>query len=215
MLITFEGLKGCKKEIYMNDLAERLRRNRFPEVYCTKEPGFPDSPVSGIIGHLINKEPSTAPIEKLFLLLADRAAHYEKFVAPIINRKRESIVPGGYVPPYSPGVPGVVLSDRGPDSLIAYQGFGSQIAPIELLVAMNSLALRNVPVHFTFVIDIPEYDSDPNGDQEFLRRVRQGYRQIAQMSPGRVHIIDGTANADAIKNVIWKTVASSLGIVSQ
>jgi dTMP kinase len=212
MLITFEGLKGCKKEVYMNELADMLRRSRFPEVYCTKEPGFPDSPISRLMSHLINNEPSTMPVEKLFLLLADRAAHYEKFVGPIINRKRETAFSGGYVPPSTPGI---VLSDRGPDSLIAYQGFGYQIAPIELLMAMNSLALRNTPIHLTFIIDIPEYESDPHGDQEFLKRVRQGYKHIAQMSPGRVFVVDGTMSVEKNKEFIWRTVAPALGINAQ
>ena len=206
MLITFEGIDGCGKSTQLEMLNDYLH-NRKINVVTTREPGW-KSPLSGIIRHLI-LDGDTTPTQKLYLLLADRADHYEKVVCPILQ--------GGYGMPTN----AIILCDRGPDSTVAYQGFGEGILPVQTLVDNNRAATQGVMPNLTFFLDVdPETAlkraKNPNYFEkqgvEFFTRVRNGFKEIADVDKDRVCTIDATQSKTEVHDQIKAVVHRRLGI---
>lgn len=202
MLITFEGLpvSGCKTQQRM--LGEYLRSRGSEPVVTTCEPGW-NNETSGLIKYMA-LEGNTCPVEKLFLFLADRAGHFERFVRPIFNQgaglaryPRSSDSHPNYHSVTKP----VILCDKGPDSTIAYQGFASNLASIPFLVEANRIAMQGVRIDATIFLDISEETflkrmSDERQskflkEKEFFHRVRKGYSEIAKAEPERFIVVDG------------------------
>ena len=204
-LITFEGIEGCGKSTQMQMLKKGLHEMGLERVTVTQEPGW-NKEISGIINYLI-KEGKTSPVEKLFLYLADRTAHYEKYIEPIMK------YPGG-----GHAAEPVIICERGPDSTVAYQGFGG-LAPIQFLVEANRLAMRGRRVDMTFYLDMDPTEAlkriGKEGNvarvgKDFYFNVRKGYQEIAEKEPSRVFRIDGTASKEAIHGRIWEIVCNRL-----
>ncbi|OQX59304.1 MAG: dTMP kinase [Thermotoga sp. 4484_232] len=105
MLITFEGIDGCGKTTQVNLLSEYLRKKGV-EHLVTREPG--GTKEGEKIREILMKEDLT-PLAELFLFLASRAQHVERFIIPALEAGK------------------IVLVDRFMDSSVAYQGFGRGI----------------------------------------------------------------------------------------
>ena len=206
MLITFEGIDGSGKTTQLSKLQDYLHQRKL-NVIATREPGW-KSEVSGIMRHLIlNGDTSAA--QKLYLLLADRTDHYSKLVCPLLK--------GGY------GMPAnmIVLCDRGPDSTVAYQGFGENLAPVPWIVEANRIAMQDTMPNLTFYLDLdPDIAlrraKNPNYFEkqgvEFFKRVRTGFKQIAEVDKNRVVTIDATQPVDVVHNQIVEIVRRRLGV---
>jgi dTMP kinase len=200
MLITFEGIDGSGKSTQLSNLKDYLYNKKI-NVVTTREPGW-ESPLSGIMRHLV-LEGDTSPAQKLFLLLADRADHYNKMICPILK--------GGY------GVPSnvIILCDRGPDSTVAYQGFGEGLAPVDWIASANMSATQGIMPTLTFLLDLPpeaalERAKNPNYFEkqgvEFFTKVRNGFNQIAEVDKDRVVKIDATQSEMSVENQIIDTI---------
>lgn len=197
MLVTFEGLPGCGKKAHIEELAKKLRAQGYDPVVTTGEPGW-NTEWSGILKYMAT-EGKTNPIEKLFLFLADRAGHFEKFIDPLLRR--------GYGYPNSGRT--VILCDGGPDSTLAYQGFGANLAPIPFIAEANRIATQGIPINATFVLDTSMENilerAEPYKRKKYqsynvdlLNRIRLGYSEIAKTEPNRVIMIN---NNDAFAKV--------------
>lgn len=206
MLITFEGIDGCGKTTQMKRLADTLYR----DVINTREPGFPKDSLSGIYRHLI-MEGDTCPVEKMFLLLADRTRHFNRFIKPIMEETEKKTMYGARKV--------TILSDRGPDSTVAYQGFGAGIAPIPFLVEANRIATSLTPISLTIILDVsieeaarrvtkPQYFEGLGA--EFMKRVRAGYLEIAKYEPQRVALINATQSEEEVHKSIMRVVQERL-----
>ena len=206
MLITFEGMDGCGKTTQLNNLNEYLHHKNI-NVVTTREPGW-KSEISGIMRHLILNG-DTSPAQKLYLLLADRTDHYDKVVRPFLK--------GGY------GMPSnvIVLCDRGPDSTVAYQGFGEKLAPVPFIVEANKIATQGIMPNLTFLLDLPPEEAlkrakNPNYFEkqgpEFFERVRTGFQEIAEVDKGRVVTIDATQSEMSVQKQIVEIVNQRLGL---
>jgi dTMP kinase len=89
---------------------------------------------------------------------------------------------------------------------------------------MVVLAVGGVMPHLTVVIDVPPEigrarasqrsagrpDRIEREDQAFFQRVREGYLQLAQASPQRVLLVDGTQTPDVLEARIWAEVQRRL-----
>lgn len=202
MLITFEGIDGSGKSTHLKKVDSFLRERKH-NVMSTREPGW-NNEVSGIIRHLIING-NTNAAQKLYLLLADRADHFDKMVCPFIK--------GGY------GIPSntVVLSDRCIDSTVAYQGFGENLASPDWIAEANRIATQGVSPTITFLFDLdPEIAlgraKNPNYFEaqgiEFMRRVRQGYLEIAKVDHERIVILDASLSQEEVQKHILDTLVT-------
>ena len=113
-----------------------------------------------------------------------------------------------------------VIADRFFDSTTVYQGAARRL-DLEMIDRFNAFAVGDCVPDVTFVLDIDaataetrmqkelrKADRMEQQPSEFYERVREGYRQLALREPGRIVLIDGGQESDAIENEIWKTLCS-------
>ena len=222
MLITFEGLPGCGKKTQQRLLAKNIEQLGYNPVVMSREPGW-NKDISGILRYMIS-EGNTNPIEKMFLFLADRAGHYEKFIRPILTQGaglvRYPRTSEGH-PNYHSTTQPIILCDGGPDSLLAYQGFGMNLAAIPFLHEANRLSMQGIIIDVTIFLDISidraveRMDAETKSryslrDKEYLHRVRHGYSEIMKREPQRILLIDGEGTEEIVAERVFNTVKSFL-----
>lgn len=199
--ITFEGIEGCGKTTQIRLLAEALQRSG-KAVLLTREPG--GCPIADKIRAILldagNSE--MTPKTELLLYAAARAQHIDEVIKPALQRGT------------------VVLCDRFTDATVAYQGYGRGLDQ-ELISALNETATDKCRPDLTVLIDCPvetgleraiaRIEAGSAADSTHLReerfekesrqfhqRVRNGYLSLAQASPERFILIDGTKNIEMI-----------------
>jgi dTMP kinase len=125
---------------------------------------------------------------------------------------------------------GIVVSDRFADSTVAYQQYGRML-PAEHVEAAIRLATGGLTPDITFLLDLPpnrqqrragqaqmgldlgeaqrraEADDGTQArfereSQEFHRRVRVGYRALAQKEPGRWSVLDAAASIQDVHALV-------------
>lgn len=118
----------------------------------------------------------------------------------------------------------VVVCDRYLDSTVAYQGYGGQ-GDRAWIEALNKRVTKGLWPHLTFLFDLSVEEAlrrrCRSGDRieeralSYHRRVRQGYRAIAEEEPARVILIDATAPAERQHEVVWIKIRELFGLVSK
>lgn len=177
LFITMEGIDGSGKSVQTEKLAAYLRSRTTREVVVTREPG--GCPTAEKIRELI-LTPSlhVHNTTELLLFAAARAEHFQSIIIPALTRNA------------------LVISERGIDSTVAYQGFGRGI-DIEIIHTLNRIATHDIMPDSTFL-----FDTDPQKsfarmharsfdrmEQEgiaFQKKVRDGYLACAQKNPDRI-----------------------------
>jgi len=113
----------------------------------------------------------------------------------------------------------IVLCDRGPDSTVAYQGFGEQLAPVPWIVEANKIAMQGVMPTVTFLMDIEPAEAlkrakNPNYFErqgvEFFQRVRQGFHEIAKVDHDRIVTLDATLPVEQVHAQIVEVINQRL-----
>lgn len=181
MFITFEGIDGSGKSTQLRLLQAKLESEGHP-VITTREPGGTE--LGKHIRELLLHTPTAVdPVAELFLFAADRAQHVNGFIQPALKENKW------------------VLCDRYIDSTIAYQGFGRGL-DIGELQALNEKATRGLLPEKTFLLDGPvdellartvkrqQYDRMEAGGIAFLKKIRQGYLEIAKHNSDRFVVLD-------------------------
>lgn len=199
LFITFEGGDGCGKTTQLNLVAKYFEENG-KEVILTREPG------SIGLGQELRKiilhyDGDIAPTSEAFLFLADRAQHIAKLVKPAIDAGK------------------IVLCDRHTDSSIAYQGYGRG-EDIEQIKHLNNIATQDITPDLTFVFDVSEKiaqervgnekDRMESAGNEFHKRVRNGYLEIAKQEPQRVKVIDANLSIEKVFEQVKKYIDKKL-----
>lgn len=199
LFITFEGGDGCGKTTQLNLVAKYFEENG-KEVILTREPG------SIGLGQELRKiilhyDGDIAPTSEAFLFLADRAQHIAKLVKPAIDAGK------------------IVLCDRHTDSSIAYQGYGRG-EDIEQIKHLNNIATQGITPDLTFVFDVSEKiaqkrvgnekDRMESAGNEFHKRVRNGYLEIAKQEPQRVKVIDANLSIEKVFEQVKKYIDKKL-----
>ena len=197
MFISFEGIEGSGKSTAQALLAEYLQSNGYA-VLCTREPGGCSLGRKLRALLLDTRNDNLRHKAELFLFLADRAQHVSEIIRPALDEGQ------------------IVLCDRYIDSTVAYQGHGRGM-DTDQLTAVNDLAAGGLWPHLTLLLDLPisvglmragkRNQSDGTAitegrfeseSQEFHRRVRQGYVELAAEYPERFAIIDATLPPDEV-----------------
>lgn len=208
-LISFEGLDGAGKTTQMELLEHWLTARSIPYVR-TREPG--GTPLGNEIrGLLLNRSDlALTPLAEAFLFQADRAQHFATLVLPALEAGK------------------LVITDRCLDASIAYQGFARGVGP-ELIERLSLLATQNHLPDLTILLDLDptqvsmrtDFTQDSSGlrsertrfdaeAEDFHRRVRQGFRMLAQRHPERIKAVDASQAVEAIHREIIRLVEAIL-----
>ncbi len=199
LLITMEGPDGSGKTMQMDLLEKALREQGYP-VIRSREPG--GTPIGEAIRNVILNPEYTEmdSMTEAMLYAASRAQHVAEKIKPAIAE--------GYI----------VLLDRFLDSSLVYQGIGRGMT-IETIEAINRFATGGLQPDATIMVYI-DYEEglrrkkQQNGSLDrmeaqqdnFHRRVNEGYLQLAKRYPERIQLIDGARDPQTIHQDILKRV---------
>jgi dTMP kinase len=190
MFITFEGIEGSGKSTQLRRVAELVR-----DPVVTKEPGGTPT-ADRIRAILLDSATTLDPVAELFLFAASRRQHVVEVIRPALAAGR------------------VVLCDRYADATLAYQGFG-RLLHLDRLRMLNDWATESLQPDLTLLFDLPEEEGLTRArrrneaaahdegrfeaeDLRFHRRVREGYRSMAQAEPQRYAVVDASGSIDEV-----------------
>ncbi len=189
LYITFEGNEGSGKGTVIQKLADYLIAKR-ADFYFTREPG--GSAVGEKIREiLVNKDNHIEPLTELLLFIANRAQNIQKIVVPRTKHGQ------------------LVISDRGLDSSVVYQGAARQI-PLRVVKYLNKLAVGDKSPNYTIILlvdpkvglkrvrkhnraesKVGKLDRIESEKLEFHDKLYEGYKKLAKTSK-RYILIDTT-----------------------
>lgn len=205
LFVTFEGIDACGKSIQIRLLEESLKREGL-QVRLIREPGGTHlgEDVRHILKH-VNYQPPMSPIAELLLFNASRAQLVENVIAPALKKGE------------------IILSDRFYDSTRAYQAYGRELNR-KMVEQIIDVAVQNTRPDLTILFDISleeskrrrNFRSSKNAktqvdrfDDEtdiFLKKVREGYLDIASHEPERVKIINAERSIAKIRSEVYEAV---------
>ena len=204
--ISFEGGEGCGKTTHIAILAERLRAKGI-EVVLTREPG--GTPLCEAIRGLLQLDTageSPVPEAEALLFCASRAQLVRNVIRPALER-------GAWV-----------LCDRFADSTLAYQGYGRGF-PLDALRALLSFATGGLIPDTTFLLEASletrngrldaRYGTGVGADRfereedDFHRRVREGFEALADAEPDRIVRIETERPVEETAAEIWRIASAA------
>jgi dTMP kinase len=207
LFITFEGGEGAGKSTQVARLREQLERAGY-RVVATREPG--GSPrAEAIRASILSGEAKPyGPLAEALMFSSARHDHLEQKIRPAL---REGAI---------------VLCDRFADSTRAYQGAVGDIEP-SLIEALEQVIVRATRPDLTLILDLPaeeglaraasrrretggEVDRFEQENLVFHRRLRQAFREIAEVEPERCRLVDAGRSPDEVAREIWEIVSGRL-----
>ncbi|XUM21153.1 dTMP kinase [Bradyrhizobium oligotrophicum S58] len=203
--VTFEGGEGAGKSTQIKMLADHLQKEGV-RVVLTREPG--GSPGAEIIRHLVlsGMGKLLGPEAETLLFAAARDDHVRNVILPALSQ-------GSWV-----------LCDRFFDSTRAYQGSQGKVAP-DVLNAMQRVTIGDLKPDLTLILDVPVEiglkragarrgagtpDRFEGEDIKFHKGLREAFHKIAAEDPRRCVLIDATANAETVSQLVWDAVRERL-----
>jgi dTMP kinase len=194
MFISFEGLDGSGKSTQAKLLQERLEAEGM-DVVATREPGGTE--LGERIRDLVLHGNHVTPWAEALLYAASRAQHVEEVVRPALERGAS------------------VVCDRYIDSSVAYQGVARGLG-LERVLELNLTAVGGLLPDRTFLFEVDatlvgkrlrrEHDRLESEDVEFHARAADGYRQLAELFPERIVVLDGTRSVGEIAEEVYGAV---------
>jgi len=179
MFVTLEGVDWSGKSTQAKLLAGWLEEQG-RTVLATREPG--GTPVAERVRELVLHGDEMSPWAEAALYAAARAENVAAVIRPALERGAD------------------VVCDRYLDSSVAYQGAGrglgeQRVRELSLLVTGALLPDR------TFVVELDpdearrragsHHDRIERAGADFMRRVADAYRAIADAEPDRIVVVDG------------------------
>jgi dTMP kinase len=204
LFLTFEGLDGCGKSTQMELLATGLRERGYV-VLVTREPG--GTTVGEAIRDLLldpRHHGMSARAEAL-LYAAARAHLVQQIIRPALQDGQ------------------VVLCDRYLDSSLAYQGYGRGLGNDDI-ITLNVWATECLFPDLTLFLDLD--DSLRSGrlaavpdrleaeDEEFHRRVAEGYRELLSLHPHRIRRVDAQGTEEEVQARVRAVLEEELELFS-
>ncbi|MFF2179312.1 dTMP kinase [Lysinibacillus sp. NPDC058147] len=204
LFITFEGPEGAGKTTVIQKIAERLAEENI-DVLATREPGGID--IAEKIRSIILNPEHTAMDERTEALLyaAARSQHYFEKVRPALEAGK------------------MVICDRFIDSSLAYQGHARGIGVDEVL-SINEFAIGKKLPDMTILFDLaPEVGLariHAHGEREinrldveslaFHKKVREGYLQLVERYPERIHVVNADQNIERVVEDVWSLLYEAI-----
>ncbi|WP_316172042.1 dTMP kinase [Bradyrhizobium sp. SZCCHNRI1058] len=203
--VTFEGGEGAGKSTQIKMLADHLQKEGV-RLVLTREPG--GSPGAEIMRHLVlsGMGKLLGPEAETLLFAAARDDHVRNVILPALNQ-------GSWV-----------LCDRFFDSTRAYQGSQGKVAP-DVLNAMQRVTIGDLKPDLTLILDVPVEiglqragarrgagtpDRFEGEDIKFHKGLRDAFHKIAAEDPRRCVLIDATASAETVSQLVWNAVRERL-----
>src|SRR3954452_14899125 len=193
MFISLEGIDGSGKTTQAKLLAKALGE----EAVLVREPGGTET---GERIRQVLKDPNLEldPLAELLLFCAARAELVAQVLGPARDAGRD------------------VVCDRFSDSSVAYQGAarGLGAGRVEEICDLATggvwpdltILLRIEPDRAAKRIGRRKADRFEEEGIELQRRVAQGYDEIAQRHPDRVHVVDADGNRDSVHAAVLADV---------
>ncbi len=204
LFITFEGPEGAGKTTIIQKIAERLVQENI-DVLATREPGGIE--IAEKIRTIILNPAHTAMNERTEALLyaASRSQHYFEKVRPALDAGK------------------MVICDRFIDSSLAYQGYARGIGVDEVL-SINEFAIGKKLPDVTILFDLaPEVGLAriyAHGEREvnrldveslaFHKKVREGYLQLVERYPERIHVVNADQNIERVVEDVWSLLYEAM-----
>jgi dTMP kinase len=198
MFVTFEGVDWSGKSTQAKLLAAWLREQG-RAVLTTREPG--GTPVAEGVRELVLHGEDMSPWAEAALYAAARAENVAAVIRPALERGED------------------VVCDRYLDSSVAYQGAGrglgeARVRDLSLLVTGSLLPART----FLVLLDPDEarrragshHDRIERAGSDFMRRVDEAYRALAEAEPDRIVAVEGTLPPNEIAKEIRDHVRALL-----
>lgn len=201
LLVSLEGGDGAGKSSHLRRLADWLTGHGLT-VVTTREPGGTD------LGRTLRREvlhgQDLDPRTEALLYAADRAHHVASLVRPAL------------------AAGSVVVTDRYLDSSVAYQGSGRDLGRREV-ADLNRWATGGLLPALTVLLDLDPVEGlarahgragtldrlESAGD-DFHRRTRQAFLDLAAAEPDRWLVLDATAEPEQVAGRIRARVAELL-----
>lgn len=192
LFITFEGNDGSGKTTISKLAYKKLLEMGYPVIY-TREPGGID--IAEQIRDVILNPKNTAMDARCEALLyaASRRQHLVEKVLPALLENK------------------IVLCDRFIDSSLVYQGIARNIG-INEVYKINEFAIEgNLPDATIFLhVDLKtglsriesrgDKDRLDNESMDFHQMVADGYNQVCELYPERIHVVDANKTVDEVFN---------------
>ena len=192
VFVTLEGVDGAGKSSHVQYVADLMREGG-RHVIVTREPGGTD--LAERLRKAILEEPMEAATETL-LLLAARADHVQRVIRPALQAGNS------------------VVCDRFEDATLAYQGAGKGV-PVDLIERLSQAAHPGLRPDRTLLFDCTyevssrrlaasgkALDRFEREGRAFFDRVRDAYLARARAEPGRIRVIDSTADLEGVRRQI-------------
>ena len=190
-LIALEGGEACGKSTQAARLATAIG------AVLTREPGGTRSGEQIRALLLDEAGPSLVPRAEALLMAAARAQHVAEVIRPALEAGRD------------------VVTDRYAHSSLAYQGHGRRL-PVSEVAQLSTWATEDLWPDLVILLDLPgdvasqrrgaSADRFESEGEEFHRRVRQGYRQLASEDPLRWRVIDGSGTVEEVAAQVLRLV---------
>ena len=201
--IAIEGVDGAGKGVQSRLLRDALQRCAVP-VLLTREPG--GSPGAEQIRELLVSGATYKwdSMTELLLVYAARRSHLQQTILPALSR-------GTWV-----------ISDRFADSSRAFQGIAGGLG-LDVVEKIHQEVVGNNNPELVLVLDLDPSTSLARAKQRgtgedrfekkgeaYQRKVRDGFRLLAQRSPHTHRLIDASASVEAVASIIRQQVAQAL-----
>jgi dTMP kinase len=203
--ITIEGPEGAGKTSQAERLVDRLA-------------------ASGVDVRLV-REPGSTPLgEAVRALLLHRGDglgdRHPRVDALLFNAARAQLVADVIRPALDAGT--WVVCTRFADSTVAYQGFGGGL-PVDELREIERFATGGLRPDLTILLDVPvevglrrktddERTRFEDLDLDFHRRVRDGFRSLAEAEPERWAVVDATAEPGTVADAVVAAIDRRIGL---
>lgn len=205
--ISFEGVDGVGKTTQV----ERLRayiESQGRECVVTREPGGTALGVAirkmllhGVDTGDENDCADIAPRAEALLFAADRAQHVAEVILPALQRGA------------------VVITDRYLDSSLAYQAGGRELTAAEIR-NLSMWATNGLLPERTYLLDMDPAQSHARlqhaedrmeaAGNDFQRRTRVAFLDLAEREPERFHVIDASQSIEDV----WARIKADFDTVS-
>ena len=206
LFVTFEGTEGSGKSTQIQLLAKRLE-GLGRKVLTVREPG--GTPIGEEIRHTLKHSAANAAMcaeAELLLISASRAQLVREVIKPALSEDK------------------IVVCDRFFDSTFAYQVHGRGLDALQVQ-RINDFAIAGTVPDLTLLLRVPievsekrraarENQNNSTGkrdrfeelNQDFFKRVEQGYDAVAASTDARVRSIDATRSINEVHEEVWRWV---------
>jgi dTMP kinase len=194
VFVTIEGPDFSGKSTLVSAIRPLLAGSK-PSTHITREPG--GTPAAEIIrGVVLDPKVEMDSWAEAYLYAAARADHVRGTILPRLEAGEN------------------VLCERYLDSSLAYQGFGRGLG-IEAVRSLNAYAVGTVVPDRTFYLRLDQDERERRARElgappdrieavgaEFMRRVEEGFEELARLESGRIEVLDASLSARDLAGLV-------------